>query len=257
MATLVESGPKPVHRADSEQGTVIYRVGGWAALTVVVIVLVNGVVLMFNPIPSTVLGHFQQIEQNKLVGLVNLDLVMLVSQLLAVPIFVALYAALRRASYWLAGLGLGVALAGAFLYLAVNPTFSFLYLSDQYAAAATAAQRAAYLAAGEALWANYQGSAFGLSYLMAAFAMLIISAAMLRTRLFGRLTAYVGLVVGAATLVPPLPAVGTVGVVASYLSLLPMMVFEVLVAWRLLHLAGRSSARTSGPRLELRPAGSA
>jgi hypothetical protein len=43
-------------------------------------------------------------------------------------------------------------------------------------------------------------------------------------------------------LVPPIPAFGTVGVAISSVSLLAMVVFEALVAWRLLRLAGRPSA---------------
>jgi hypothetical protein len=104
----------------------------------VVLVAVNGALLIFYPIPNTIHGHFQQILQNKLVGLMNLDLVMLVSEALLVAVYIALYTALRQASRWMASLGVGIALSGIFLYFAVNPTFSFLYLSDQYAAASTA-----------------------------------------------------------------------------------------------------------------------
>ena len=237
MSTLTEPRTTQRHFLADRGERWIYRIGGWAAAGVVALVLLNGVVLMFNPIPDTVLGHFKQIDQNKFVGLVNMDLVMLISEALGVAIFIALFTALRRASWLLSCLGLGITIGGVSLYFAVNPTFSFLYLSDQYAAPSTAAQRASLLAAGDALWANYQGTAFGIAYLMASAATLIISAAMLRTGIFNRATALVGLVVGVVTLIPPLPALGTVGVVASYLSLLPMIVFEVLIAWRLLHLA--------------------
>lgn len=234
----------------------IYRFGGWAAAAVVALVLVNGGVLMFNPIPDTVLGHFQQIEQNKLVGLVNLDLVMLVSEGLGVVVFIALFTALRHGSRLLASVGLGMTLGGVFLYFAVNPTFSFLYLSDQYAAATTAVQRTPLLAAGDALWANYQGTAFGTAYLLASAATILISMAMLRTGVFSRATALVGLVVGVATLIPPLPALGAVGVTASYISLLPMIAFEALIAWRLLHLARPMDRQVSKSMTALHPAGS-
>lgn len=60
---------------------------------------------------------------------------------------------------------------------------------------------------------------------------------MLRSRLFNQWTAYAGLVFGAAMLIPPLPGLGTVGVDAAFLSLLPLVVWEALVAWRLLELA--------------------
>lgn len=246
MATSAEprrapaTPPAPEQIPDRERA--VYRIGAWAAFAVVALVLVNGVLLLLYPIPDTVLGHFQQLEENRLVGLVNLDLVMLISEALAVVVYLALYAALRRASRWLASVGVALALAGIFLYFAINPTFSFLYLSDQYAVASTAADRASLIAAGDALWANYQGTAFGIFYLLSAAATLVLASAMVRTRVFSRLTGYVGLVLGAAMLIPPLPSLGQVGVIASYAALLPMVLFELLIAWRLLHLAGGSRA---------------
>lgn len=228
---------------DGEQGLrPIFRIGGWAAVAVIVLVVANGVLLIFYPIPGTVLGHFQQIQDNKLVGLANLDLAMLASEVLAAAVYVALYAALRRASQVAVTLATGVALGGIVLYVAVNPDLSFLYLSDQYAEASSAAQRASLLTAGEAVWANYQGTAFAVSYLMGAVATLVFASVMLRSRVFNRPTAWAGIVTGVAMLVPPIPAFGTVGVAIASVSLLPMVVFEALVAWRLLHLARRRTA---------------
>lgn len=247
MATSVEPQPAPatptIDDSASTRVHTIYRIGGWAAIAAVALVGINGALLLFYPIPDSVVGHFRQIEQNKLVGLVNLDLVMMVSEGLLVLVYAALYAALGHASRSLASLGIGLALSGILLYFAVNPTLSFLYLSDQYAGASTAAERASLIAAGTALWANYQGTAFAVSYLLGAAATLVFSAAMLRTLVFNRATAYAGLVFGVAMLLPPLPAFGLVGVIVSSVSLLPMIVFELLIAWKLLHLAAASAPR--------------
>jgi hypothetical protein len=253
MATLAGSHAtgqdQQIHELGQDGGQrlrPIFRIGGWAAIAAIVLVFANGALLIFCPIPSTVLGHLQQIQGNKLIGLMNLDLVMLASELLLVAVYVALYAALKRASQLAVTLATGIGLGGVLLYVAVNPTLSFLYLSDQYAAASTGAQRASFLAAGEALWANYQGTAFTVSYLMAAVATLLFASVMLRSHVFNRATAYAGLVFGAAMLVPPIPAFGAVGVAISSVSLLFMVVFEALVAWRLLHMAGGGDAAVEG-----------
>lgn len=218
----------------------LYRVGGWAALTAVALVFINAPVLMLNPIPTTVLGHFEQIHANTIVGLINLDLMMLLSEILLASVYVALFLALRRASRLAVTIATGIGLGSSLLYLAVNPTLSFLYLSDQYAAAATGAQRASLLAAGEALWANYQGTAFGVAYVLTGIATLIFASVMLRSRIFSRATAYAGLVLGATMLIPPLPALGTVAVAISFLSLVPVVVWEALIGWQLLSMARRT-----------------
>lgn len=220
----------------------MYRLGSAAAAAVVLLILIPAPVLMTNPIPTTVLGHINQINDNKLVGLVDLDAAFALSMILFVGLYAALFVAMRRTNPVAAIVGLGAGLASALLYLAVNPTLSFLYVSDQYAAATTDAQRASLLAAGEALWANYQGTGFAVAFILSGVAILGFSLAMLRSREFNRWTAYIGLLLGVVMLVPPLPSFGTFGVTASYVSLVPLVVWNLLVAWRLLRLTRDQSA---------------
>lgn len=215
----------------------LYRVGAAAALATVALVVIQAPILILNPIPTTIAGHFAQLQSNKLIGLIDLDLVFLVSEVLSLFVLLGIYAALRRSRPVLTATALALAIGSLMLYLAVNPTFSLLYLSDQYAAATTAAQKAAFLAAGDALWANYQGTAFAMTFILGGLSTLIMSIVMLRTGIFGRWTAYVGLVVGATMLVPPLPALGTFALIVAYASLLPLVVWELLVAYRLYRLA--------------------
>jgi hypothetical protein len=226
----------------------IYGLGGAAAIATVAIVLIQVPILIAYPIPTTIFGHFAQLHDTKLIGLIDLDLLFLVGQLLAVLVFVALFAALRQVNRLGMTVALGLALGGILLYLAVNPTFSLLYLSDQYAAATTDVQRASFLTAGEALWANYQGAAFGVAFILSGIATLVIAWVMLGSAIFTKWTAYVGFVVGATMLLPPLPTLGTVALVASYVSLAPLVVWDLLVGWRLLHLARRTAdAGVTGP----------
>ena len=68
-----------------------------------------------------------------------------------------------------------------------------------------------------------------------AFATLIISFVMLRSAIFGKVTAYVGIVTGVVMLVPS--TAGTIGLVFSLISLVPFAIWCVLIARRLFMLA--------------------
>ena len=217
----------------------LYRVAGVAALISVLLLLVTIAVYTFSPPPSTVLGSFQQFQSNRLVGLIDLDLVMLVDSILMIPIFLALYVALRRASESFMALGTTLGLVGISVYLTTNPCFSMLSLSDQYAAATTEAQRAMIVAAGEAMLTTWTGTAFDVSYVLGGIAGLIVAGVMLRSGVFGKGTAYVGIVLNALMLVPP--TVGTIGLILSFLSLIPLAIWWVLVARRLFQLASVAS----------------
>lgn len=134
-------------------------------------------------------------------------------------------------------MALTLGLGGIALFFAVQPTFSMLYLSDQYAAATTVAQRSAFLAAGEALWANYNGTAFGMYFVLTGIADLIIAVVILRSGRFSKMTAYVGIVLGAMLLLPPVPSFGTIPLILSYVVIVPSLIWNLLIARRLFQLA--------------------
>ena len=106
-----------------------------------------------------------------------------------------------------------------------------LSLSGQYAIAATEVQKTSLLSAGQMLLATYQGTAFNVSYILVALALLIDSFVMLKSEFFTRITAYIGIAMGILMLIPP--TVGTIGLIFSFLSLIPMMVWFVIVGKRL------------------------
>lgn len=117
------------------------RTGGAAALTIVGIMVIQIIVFIASPPPGTVLGYFTLFHQNGLLGLLSLDLLYLVDNALVVLLYLALYAALRRASPSLMAIALALGLVGIAAYFASNTAFEMLSLSNQYAAATTAAQR--------------------------------------------------------------------------------------------------------------------
>jgi hypothetical protein len=130
---------------------------------------------------------------------------------------------------------LGLASIAAFF--AANPAFSMLSLSDQYAAAPTDAQRSMVLAAGQVVLAIYQGTAFHVFYLLGSVALVISSVVMLRSKIFSKTTAYVGIVANVIALGLYMP---TIGVWLSVLSVVVLEGWNILIARRLFQLGAQS-----------------
>jgi hypothetical protein len=213
----------------------LYRVGGWAALAVLALVPIQMVVFFVWPPPTSVIGWFELLQTNALVGLLDMDLLMIVDYGLLALFFLALYVALRRTSPSFAAIALTAELLAVAAYFASTTPFEMLTLSGHYASAVSDAERLAAVAAGQATYAVWQGTAFNVSYILSAAAALIASVLMLRSSVFGRATAYAGILMGVAGLVPP--TVGGVGLVMSLVSLIPMWVWLFLAGRKLLHLA--------------------
>ncbi|MGB3635443.1 MAG: hypothetical protein WA982_15480 [Rubrobacteraceae bacterium] len=213
----------------------LYKIGGVAALIGVALIPVQIVVFAVWPPPTAAVGFFELFELNWLLGLLSLDLLYLLQNVLLVLIYLSLYVALHRINEPLMAIALALGLVGIASYFPSNTAFEMLDLSTRYAGAETEAQRAALLAAGEGMLATYVGTAFDVYYVLNAIALLIIAAVMLQSGVFGRVTAYVGLLAGLLMSIPS--TAGTIGLVFALASLLPWAVFSVLVARRLLRLA--------------------
>ena len=211
----------------------LHRFGGMAALAVLVLIPVQMAVFFLWPLPSSVIGWFTLFHDNALVGLLDMDLLLIVDYLLLIGVFSALWASLRRVNESLMAIALILQLVATATYLASTVAFEMLTLSNQYATATTEVERSTFLAAGQAMLATWQGTAFDVSYILSALAILTVSAVMLRSHhLFSKTTGYAGLSAGVLALVPP--TAGTIGVVLSLVSLVPMVIWLVLIARRLL-----------------------
>ncbi len=192
----------------------LYKVGAAAALIAAVIfrrnldaeymLLRNVGMIKVGPLapPSTVMAWFMLLQDNKLLGLTLLNLFDLVNYALVGLIFLALFTALRRASKSFMALAATLGFLGIAVYFASNQAFSMLSLSNQYAAATTEPQRAMFLSAGQAVLAihntaNYSGTGIYVSFLLVSVAGLIIAVVMLRSKLFSKGTAYVGILANA------------------------------------------------------------
>jgi Domain of unknown function (DUF4386) len=168
-------------------------------------------------------------------GLLDLDLLLILDQLLIVVVLLGLYAALKDTDQSLTLIGTTLGVMGALLFIVSREaTFSMLWLSQRYAAAASEPDRAALVAAGQTLLTTYNGTASSLGYFLSGVAMVVVSAVTLRARVFSRGAAIAGLLAGVTGLVPA--SFGTLGFVLSFVSLVPLVVWLALIARRFLQL---------------------
>jgi len=234
-----------VHDVDIDVNwSTLYRVGGIAGLVMLFMMPIQVILYILYPPPETAAGHLAAMRENPVIGFIGLDLLYMVTIVLAGLLVLAICVALRRADRSLVAIALFLTLVGTAVYFASTVAFEMLRLSNHYAAATTEAQRTIILAAGETMLATYQGSAFSISYVMAAIAGLILATVMLRGDLFDRKTAYAGFTMNVLALVPP--TAGDVGLFLLFASLVPTIVWLVLVTRRLLQFGRSTGASLSG-----------
>lgn len=234
-STIARSTALPTAEVVADTWKPLYRIAAVAALLAVAFIVVAGVVLAIDPAPTTVVGWFDLFNSSWLRGLFAADLMMLASYLLLGLIFLALYGALRRVNQPFMALATALTFVAMTAYYTANPAFSMLSLSNQYAAATTDAERTSLVGAGQAIIANWTGSAFNVAYFFGAVGSIIVAIVMLRSKVFGKPTAYAGLAMGVLALVPA--SAGTLGIVVSLIALVPTVIWFILIARRFFQLS--------------------
>ena len=216
----------------------LYKIGGAAALFSVAIIPIQLIIFIVWGQPEHAIGWFNLFHDNKFAGLLAFEILFVVNAVAGIATTLALYVALRGVNESLMAIATVLALVEAVTFIMARPALEMLYLSDQYAAATTDAQRATLLAAGEAMLATFHGTAFHVGINLFSIYYLIVSIVMLRSNIFGSVTAYTGIV--AAILNWGLYVPGGIGYFLFTLSVIPFLaIWLVLVARRLFQL-GRS-----------------
>jgi hypothetical protein len=172
----------------------IFRIGGVSALLVTAFFLIDMIALVaFSPYPETANGWFLLLQNNRIIGLLSLDIFVLAGFPLCYPLFFALYGALRQVNRIHLMLATILAFAGLAIVISTDKTYALISMSDRFAAATTDARKSQLLAAGEAILSASNGTGVNVASLFLEGAALIISIIMLRGGIFGRVTAYAGI----------------------------------------------------------------
>lgn len=227
----------------------LYRIGGAGALIAAFLLLLEIIVFAIWPQQTTAIDFFTLFQSNKIIGLLDFYLLEMIAYILFVPIFLSLYVVIRKSNESYMFLAVILAIVGISIFLSTNNSFSLLSLSNQYAAATTEAQKSILLAAGQTMIANTGQRAvggFNMGFLLVSIAGLIISAVMLKSAIFSKLTAYIGILAFAISLADYFRVVFLSSSVALTLIIavtsgVLLIVWFILVGRRLLKLGKNNS----------------
>ncbi len=217
----------------------LYKLGGVSALMMVTIIIIQIIVFIVAPQPleGTVVDWFNLFQNNKLVGLIDFELLMIVYVFLSIPITLSLYILLRQVDRSFTAVYLVLSLIGVMCFIAARPAFEMLSLSNGYAAATTDAEKAMFLSAGQSLIATFHGTAFHVSYMLGSITGLVISLAMLRTNIFSKATAYLRIASSVFDFGLYIP---TIGIFISIFSVVFLFIWNIMIARRLFQLSRTS-----------------
>jgi hypothetical protein len=236
MSQLPRNDVSGVKTAD-RRWVELYKIGGITAI-ISAALIVFGVIAFFiwpyMPGYDSVQNIFALIQTNRFGGLMALDFILFLSNLLGILLFLALYVSLKRVNESYALIALTLGLVAAVSIIPARPIVELFSLSDLYTAAATEAVRSQYLAAGEALLTLFNGTAWMVNTFLGSISLLISALLMLRSDIFNKATAYIGILTNVATCGFFIP--GGIGTALLFLTLPGYLAWDILLARSFLRL---------------------
>ncbi len=199
-----------LHPADS-RWIALFRLGCYASYANIVLMILAVVAYLiwpYAPGTSTMEDIFLTLHQERLAGLVALDLFTIIIPPVSLLVMIALYAGLRPVDDGYALIALVLGAMGVFFWMTARPLAEMIYLSEQYVAATSELAKERYLAAGEALHTQFNGTSWMLSQFFLAFSGLISSFLMFRSFVFTKTTAYIGIFISILALGIFIPEIG-------------------------------------------------
>jgi hypothetical protein len=215
----------------------LYRLAGIAAIISILIILLGFVTYFiwpYSPGAESTEDILRLLQSDRLGGLISLDIFLFIGNLFSMMLFLALYVSLKKVneSYALVAAALG--LIGLVLLIPARPISELFALSRLYSAATKEAAKNQYLGAGEALLLLFNGTSWFMNTLLGGISLLISSILMLRSPIYSKATAYVGIFTNAVVCGFFLP---WIGIFLLFLSLPGYMIWYFLLARRFFRMA--------------------
>ncbi|MEI1279613.1 hypothetical protein V6Z05_14890 [Leptospira venezuelensis] len=163
------------------------------SIDVVAGITIGGSLLKF---PQTAIERFHELHSNVFLGLYNLDLLNVIVQILLLPSYFTLFVVQREKEYALSLFAFILFTFGSSILVSANVALSMLELSEKYFDTTNESQRLLYSVAGEALLAQgrHGSPAVFLGFSIPTIANVLMSIAMLKSGIFGKLNAWIGIV---------------------------------------------------------------
>jgi len=198
------------------------KVALYASLAMALIIPLQIIVFFISFPPETAELWLALFNQNWALGLLQMDLLFIVDNVLVALLYLALYQILKGKNQPVMMVAILLGLLGIASFFSSNPAFEMWQTAREYAKV----PREGLLTIAEALIFQWKGTAFNIYYVLNGIT-LIATTLVMRGSIFKNRTATVGLISGLLMVIPS--TAGTIGLICSLLSLIPWMIFLIMM----------------------------
>lgn len=177
-------------KIDSQWNTLYKIAGVFSLLSVATIVLSIVTFFIWPPFPEQILDL---LYNNKLAGLISLDILYLLAVICTLPLVLALYTSLMDVNKSLAFISLITGILGIFCLIFARPISEMFYLSHYYHSASSEMEKTAIMVTSKVLTEQFKGTSYYFHLFFGDVSFLISSFLMIKSQLFSKTTAWIGI----------------------------------------------------------------
>lgn len=174
--------------------------GGICSIIVIVLTIMDIVIGTLlggdlNTVPSLAIDRFAQLENQPWLGLYYLDALNLVTTILMIPVFTALFVSQRKSKNGWLVLALVIYGIGTAVFISNNAALPMYSLSQNYSSALPQ-QKEFLVAAGESLLAKGAHGSMGVfpGFILSMVATILMSISMIQSKVYGKFIGWMGLI---------------------------------------------------------------
>lgn len=221
--------------ANPEKWGYLYKIAGYATIIMLIIIPIQIAIFTIFPFPDSIESWFELFNKNWILGLIHLDLLYIINNVIVAIMYLAFYFSLKKKNESLMIIALVLGLLGISAYLSSNKALEMLSISNLYYDAVSETAKTIFLAAGQTMLSSWRGTAFDIYYVLNGITLIIISCVMFKSSIYSNKIAAIGLFSGVLMMIPS--TAGTIGLIFSLASLVPWIVFAILVSIKFLQLS--------------------
>jgi len=215
--------------AANEQMRVFFKFLGALSIVLFSIIPFQAAIFFIAPPPTNVISYFELFQKSPLLGFIDFDLNLTVDNILFMLVYIGLYLLLKKRNPVFSMIGLVFSIISVALYIVSREAiFGMLALSNQYANAINEIDKQSIITNGKMLMTLFNGTCFNISYCFGGIALTLFSISIVKSNVFSKKIGWLGLVIGLLMLVPP--TAGKFGFVLSFVSIVPMLPWLIMLA---------------------------
>lgn len=215
----------------------LIKIGGWTCFLVallIVFAIVAYFIWPYSPLEKSISDIFTLLQKDKIGGLFSLDLVMIITVIVNVIPVLAFYVVLKQVNESYALIAVVLSLIALAVVITSRPLQEMLILSERYADTSNPELEARLLAAGEAFKVLFDGTAWFIQTILLITGGLINAILMLKSKVFNKGIATLGIITSASGFGFVIPEVG---ILFLFLNTILTIPFYILAGKKFLNAA--------------------